>query len=137
MLEHIFRNTGDIRLFDIMTESTEPKDALDFDEISDMLEYPEYKRIELEDSIDHLIREKILGIEKEKTYSKTGCKICKYTDMFKIPRMGEHKSHVKEEMQPCYIDKYYMLSNDITNPLRAATFSHILLTIEDEQNRKT
>ena len=76
MIEHIFRNINDIRVFDIMVEfvlgeEEEKKEVnelnlketniIDFDGIMDMLSYKDYKRIEVEDSLDHLVRQKILG----------------------------------------------------------------------------
>ena len=148
MLEHIFRNINDIRVFDVMVEfilneEDEKKDFeelskldkidfIDFDGIRDMLEYPEYKRIELEDSLDHLVRQKILGIKKEKMEGTTGCKVCKYAERLKIPRMGEHKKHIPEEVSIGYRDNYYMKMNEITNGLRSGAFAHIFLTLEDE-----
>lgn len=148
MLEHIFRNISDIRVFDAMVEfilgeEDEKKDfeelskqseinIIDFDNLMDMLEYPEYKRIELEDSLDHLIRQKILGIKKEKMEGTSGCKVCKYADRLKIPRMGEHKKHISEQVSIGYCDNYYMKINEITNGLRSAAFAHIFLTLEDE-----
>ena len=148
MLEHIFRNINDIRVFDVMvefvlSEEDEKKDfeelsklsevnIIDFDNIMDMLEYPEYKRIELEDSLDHLVRQKILGIKKEKMEGTTGCKVCKYADRLKIPRMGEHKKHLPEQVSIGYCDNYYMKINEITNGLRSGAFAHIFLTLEDQ-----
>ena len=41
MLEHIFRNINDIRIFDVMTEFISDDCTVDIDEIMDMLEYPE------------------------------------------------------------------------------------------------
>jgi hypothetical protein len=98
----------------------------------DILAYSEYKRIEIEDSIDHLVRQKILGIRKIKIEGKTGCKICKYADRLHIPRVGEHKTHVAEEISIGYMDNYYMKMNKITDGLRSAAFAHVFLTLEDE-----
>ena len=147
MLEHLFRNINDIRVFDVMTdfilsEEEEKKDpnenvdikrnSVDIDEIMDILDYREYKRIELDNSLDHLVRQKVLGIKKIKIEGRTGCKICKYTDMFKIPRMGEHKTHISEKISTDYINNYYMKTNEITNGLRSATYAHIMISIGDE-----
>jgi hypothetical protein len=148
MLEHIFRNISDIRVFDVMVEfilddkeETEESNELlnrdeiniiNFDGIMDMLGYEDYKRIEVEDSLSHLIRQKILGIKKVKEEGVTGCKICKYAEKLRIPRMGEHKKHLPEEVSIGYIDHYYMKTNEITNGLRSAAFAHIFLTIEEE-----
>jgi len=97
MLEHIFRNINDIRVFDIMTEFVSSDSTVDIDDIMDMLEYPEYKRIEVEDSVDYLMRQHILSIAQKKLEGKTGCKICSYLDKFKVPRIGEHKTHLPEQ----------------------------------------
>lgn len=145
MLEHIFRNINDIRIFDLMTEFPEKdipeKDTtedhlslgvLDIDDIMDMLEYNEYKRIEIEDSIEHLVRSQILGIKKIKMEGKTGCRTCKWTDKLKVPRIGEHKSHKPEEISIGEIDNYYMIDNDTTQLLRAAAFQHVMIMLESE-----
>ncbi len=150
MLEHIFRNINDIRIFDVMVEfilneEDEKKefdeksklniDIIDFNGIMDMLDYKDYKRIEVEDSLEHLVRQQILGIKKVKTEGKTGCKICRYAEKLKIPKLGEHKKHLPEEISIGYMDNYYMKINEITNGLRSAAFSHIFLTLEEEVNK--
>ncbi len=148
MLEHIFRNIDDIRIFDTMTEfvigeekqknidkiplESIKSDVIDIDDIMEMLDYGEYKRASVEDSIDHLIRQKILGVVKIKTEGKTGCKICKYLDKMNIPRFGEHKTHVAEYISIGYLESYYMLSNEITNGLISAVFAHVFLTVEED-----
>ena len=148
MLEHIFRNINDVRVFDLMAEfvlneEEEKRDVsqtsdsvemniIDTNGIMDILDYREYQRIELEDSLDHLVRQKILGIKTVKTEGKTGCKICKYAEKLKIPRVGEHKTHVPEETIMGDIDNYYMKTNDITNGLRLAAFSYVSMALEDK-----
>jgi hypothetical protein len=147
MLEHIFRNINDIRIFDVMVDfvlegdekhideipdEVVEKDVVDIDEIVDILDYNYYKRVEVEDSLDHLVRQKILGIRKIKMEGKTGCKICKYADRLHIPRVGEHKTHVAEEVSIGYMSNYYMKMNEITSGLRSAAFAHVFLTLEDE-----
>ncbi len=148
MLEHIFRNINDIRIFDLMVDFVIDKekqedvdkipdesiedDVVDIDVIMDMLDYREYKRLEVEDSVDHLVRQKVLGIRKIKVEGSTGCKICMYADKLKIPRIGSHKSHVSEQTSIGYVDNYYMKTNAITNGLRSAAFSHIFLTLDNE-----
>lgn len=138
MLEHIFRNIGDIRIFDMMvdfpeTENMEEGDVVDIDEIMDILEYSEYKRMETADSIKHLVDSEILGIKMIKIEGVTGCKTCKLTDKFGIPRIGKHKSHKPEEVQIGEIDNYYMKDNEVTQLLRAATFKHITIMLEKEE----
>lgn len=127
MLEHIFRNINDIRVFDVMTSFVSSDCTIDIDEIMDILEYPEYKRIEVEDSVDYLVRQHILGIVQRKEEGKTGCKICKYLDKFKIPRIGEHKTHLPEQTNIGLIDEYYMKDNSITQALIGAVFAHVFI----------
>ena len=128
MLEHIFRNINDIRVFDVMTEFISKDCVIDIDEIMDMLEYPEYKRIEVEDSVDHLVRQHILGTVQKKEEGKTGCKICKYLDKFKIPRMGEHKTHIPEQTSIGFVDEYHMKDNPITQSLISAIYAHVFIS---------
>lgn len=143
MLEHIFRNINDIRIFDLMIDFPEEditEDAvdgfhlgtIDIDEIMNMLDYTEYKKIEVEDSVEHLVKNEILGITKIKIEGKTGCKVCKWTDKLKIPRIGEHKSHKPEEVSIGEIDNYFVKDNGLTQLLRAAVFHHITITLEKE-----
>ena len=127
MLEHIFRNINDIRVFDVMTEFLSSDCALGIDEIMDMLEYPEYKRIQVEDSVDHLVRQHILSNVQKKVEGKTGCNICKHLDKFNIPRVGEHKTHVPEQINIGLVDEYYMTDNPITRSLRSAVFANVFI----------
>ena len=143
MLEHIFRNINDIRIFDLMTDFPEEDitevtveelnlGTVDINDIMNMMDYPEYKRIQVIDSVDHLVREEILGIKTFKIEGKTGCEVCKWTDKFKIPRVGDHKSHKPEEINMGDIDNYFMKDNDITRLLKSAVFQHVTLTLEKE-----
>jgi hypothetical protein len=129
MLEHIFRNINDIRVFDVMTSFVSSDSTIDIDEIMDILEYSEYKRIEVEDSVDYLVRQHILAMIQIKEEGKTGCNICKYLDKFKIPRIGEHKTHLPEQTNIGFIDEYYMIDNHITRALIGAVFAHVF-TVE-------
>lgn len=145
MLEHIFRNMDDIRIFDLMTEFPE-KDipekeivednlslgVVDINDIIDMLDYGEYKRIEVEDSIDHLVRSQILCIKKIRIEGKTGCRICKWTDKLKLPRIGDHKSHKPEEISVGEVNNFCMKDNELTQLLRAAAFKHVMMMLDDE-----
>ena len=144
MLEHIFRNINDIRVFDVMTDFVLDKyekeeldktlsceevlghdsnGIVDIDEIMEILEYAEYKRIEVEDSLNHLVREKILGIKKVRMEGVTGCKLCKYSDKFGFPRMYGHSSHIAEQISIGFVDNYYMEENKLTGLLRNAIFN--------------
>lgn len=134
MIEHIFRNINDIRVFDLMTEFI-PKDekvvndheAVDIDEIMNLLEYNEYKHIEIEDSVEHLVRQQILGIKKVEVEGTNGCKICRYMEKLKLPKFGEHLTHVSEHKNKGTIDNYYMKDNPITESLRHAIYSHVFI----------
>ncbi len=143
MMEHIFRNINDIRIFDILTEfvvdndsKIEEKDAIEIDEIMDMLEYNEYKRVEVEDSVEHLLRNDILGIFKVETEGKTGCKICKWADKLGLPRTGEHIKHIPERVDKGEINNYYMKNNHVTALLRSAVFGHAFAMAEKEEKEE-
>lgn len=128
MLEHIFRNIDDIRIFDVMTDFVSRDCTLDRDEIMDILEYPEYKRIQVEDSIDYLVRQHILGILQKEEEVKTGCNICKHLDKLNIPRMGGHKTHMPEQTSIGFINEYYMEDNTITQSLINAIHAHVFIS---------
>lgn len=137
MLEHIFRNINDIRVFDMMSEFPEEEhmddhDVCDIDEIMDMLEYSEYKRIEIEDSVKHLVDNEVLGIKKIEIEGVTGCKTCKWTDKLMLPRLGKHITHKPEEVSNGEIDKYFMKNNDLTRLLIAVVFQHVTTMIEKD-----
>ena len=135
MLEHIFRNLNDIRVFDLMTEFDE-NDYIEICSILELLEYNESDRIQIEDSIEHLIKEQVLNVKQIKEETKTGCKICKITDRLGLPRFGSHTSHVAEKKGLGNVNTYYMQDNGITRALRTATFAHISLTLEEKILRK-
>lgn len=128
MLEHIFRNIDDVRIFDVMTEFVSSDSTVDIDEIMDILEYPEYKRIHVEDSVDYLVRQHILSIVQKKEEGKTGCNICKYLDKFNIPRMGGHKTHIPEQTSIGFVVEYYMQDNPITKSLIGAIYAHVFIS---------
>lgn len=128
MLEHIFRNINDIRIFDIMTDFVSADCTLDIYEIMDILEYPDYERIQIEDSIDHLVRQRILNIVSKKEEVKTGCNICKHLDRLHIPRTEKHKTHIPEQTNMGFINTYYMEDNPITQSLINAISSHVFIS---------
>lgn len=133
MLEHIFRNIYDIRIFDLMSDFDSSDCALDIDEIMNLLEYPDYEHIQVEDSVEHLVRQHILSVVQTKLDGKTGCKVCKYLDKLKIPRTGVHRTHIPETSSVGFVDGYYMTDNNITRSLKSAVFAHIAIVegIED------
>ena len=116
-MEHIFRNLNDIRVFDIMIDMEEDN-PLDIHEILELLDYPERENIQIQDSIDHLVREQILSIKfvPEETY--TGCEICKEG----VPRLEGHESHKPLKMEIVKMEKYYFIKNDLTSLLVSAVF---------------
>lgn len=157
MLEHIFRNISDIRIFDLMTDYVLDKyekeeldeslneslvnnkiltcndvNTVNTDEIMELLDYNEYKRIEAQDSLDHLVRQKILGIRKIRMDATTGCEICKYSDKFGYERLYGHRDHVAEQINVEYVNNYYMENNRTTGLLRNAIFNHILTIVGGE-----
>lgn len=146
MIEHIFRNINDIRVFDLMSEYlyheeeikefTDDKGTLDVDDIINLLEYGEYKRIEVEDSVEHLVRNEILRLKKIEVKGYTGCKTCSWTDKLKLPRIGKHKTHFEYEERTGFINNYYMIRNETTESLIRAVFSHVYLTCEQESSTK-
>lgn len=130
MLEHIFRNINDIRVFDVldMMNVIDKEYTVDIDDILDVLDYGESERIQIEDSIEHLIKSKILEIVEEEVTGWTGCRTCLYTDKLKLPRLGEHKKHKPYEVSKGNIDKYYIVDNDVTWALKTAVFKNVMMT---------
>ena len=153
MLEHIFRNINDIRIFDLMTDFVLDKyeieeldkildhertltrndvNTVNIDEVIELLDYNEYKRVEVQDSLDHLARQKILGIRKIRMDGTAGCIVCKYSDKFGYTRPYEHRDHIAEQTNIEFVDNYYMEDNRLTGLLRNAIFNHVLITVGDE-----
>jgi hypothetical protein len=117
-MEHIFRNLNDIRIFDLFSEMGFNKDkAIDIHEIIDLLECGEIERIQIEDSVDHLVREQILSIELVDEEWTTGCDICAFADKAGTPRWLGHESHIAEKTGTSKIEHYYLLLNNITRGL--------------------
>ncbi len=134
MLEHIFRNINDIRVFDVFYVEYYDNEEVDIDDILKSLEYTEIEHIQIEDSIEHLTKCKIL----EKVYNKlegySGCKTCLYTDKFKLPRVGEHKKHQPFNKIESDFPYYRIACNDLTNYLCKAMFEYSKMYGEDVQN---
>lgn len=62
-LEHMFRNINDIRIFDeLSSDMIDKEHALDIDEIMNLLELPQREEIQIRDSIEHLLRQEIIGV---------------------------------------------------------------------------
>ena len=131
-LEHVFRNLNDIRIFDIMESFLEEKDAIDIDTILELLNYQESEIIQIEDSIEHLIKQRILYKTTIKAEIQSGCKLCKYTDKFMKYRLHGHKDHVLHYKEMIDIPAYFMCNIDLVVALRSAVFQHACLLSEDD-----
>ena len=134
MLEHIFRNINDIRVFDIFYVEYCMGEEVDINNILDSLEYKECEYIQIEDSVEHLTKCKIL----EKVYNKLegyyGCRTCSYTDKLKLPRIGEHKRHKPFEKIETDFPYYRIACNNLTVYLYKAMFEYLKMYGEDVQN---
>lgn len=133
MLEHIFRNINDIRVFDAFYCEYCDGEEVDIDIILKSLEYSEIEHIQIEDSVEHLTNCKIL----EKVYNKiegwSGCRTCLYTDKLKLPRIGEHKKHQPYEKIEDDFPYYRIACNDLTNYLYKAVFEYLKIYSDDLQ----
>lgn len=137
MLEHIFRNLNDIRVFDVFHCEYCDGEEIDVDGILEILEYPYRDYIQIEDSVEHLVKQHIL----EKVYNKVegwnGCRICSYTDRLKLPRIGKHKKHKTYEKIETEFPYYRIALNDFTTYLFRALFEYMKLQCDDieEENK--
>ena len=134
MLEHIFRNLNDIRVFDAFQLELNEGEAADVHAILKIIDYKDTERIQIEDSIDHLVRCKILEKWYKKINGYSGCKICLYTDKFKLPRIGKHKTHYPYEITKSDFPFYKLANNELVNCLYKAVFEYIKLYSENIQN---
>ena len=121
-IEHIFRNLMDIRVFDAMADVIEEDNPIDTDEILELLDYSERESIQIQDSIDHLVREQILAIKLVPEEVETGCEECKYVDEHKLPRKLGHENHITLRTEIVDMEKYYFAKNDLTSLLVSAVF---------------
>jgi hypothetical protein len=131
MLEHIFRNMSDIRVFDVVYCDYSEGMTFDVDDIMDILEYPYALRLQVEDSIDHLVKEHIIEEQTEKVPSWYGCRTCSYTDKLHLPRVGEHKKHLPYTTQEIDITVYRIALNKFTEYLFRALFEATQLSFAD------
>ena len=132
-LEHIFRNLNDIRVFDMFSEmgiSNHQDEALDIHDVIQLLDCGEIERIQIEDSVDHLIREQILSIELVDTEWETGCESCAVADKNGWPRHEGHETHVPTKIGTSKIEHYYLSNNDITKYLTTAVVESSFLKAE-------
>jgi hypothetical protein len=133
MLEHIFSNITDIRVFDIFYVKYSDREPVDINDIMKSLEYPEAMYIQVENSIKHLVKEKILEQIYVKVEGWGGCRTCLYTDKLHLPRVGEHKKHVPFGIRHSNFPYYRLLDNEITKHLFLACFNSSLETANDIQ----
>ena len=130
-MEHVFRNLNDIRVFDLFLDMQFSKDeAIDIHDVIELLECGEIERIQIEDSVDHLVREQILIIKLVDEEWTTGCKVCEFTDRMKIPRWFGHESHKPEETGTSKIEHYYLSDNNVTKCLVQAVIESSWLEAE-------
>ena len=133
MLEHIFRNINDIRVFDVFYVEYCDGKEVDVDDILDSLEYKYCEWIQIEDSVEHLTKCKILEKVYNKVEGQTGCKTCSFTDKLKFPRTGKHKCHKPFQKTEDEFPFYRIACNDLTNYLYKAMFEYIKMYSEDVQ----
>lgn len=137
MLEHIFRNITDIRVFDVFYVEYSDCEPVDIDDIMEVLEYPQVMYIQVEDSIKHLVEEKILEQIYIKVEGWCGCRTCSYTDKLHFPRVGNHKTHRPFKITHDDFPQYRLLDNEITKNLFLAAFNSSLEKCNDIQKEMT
>ena len=132
-MEHIFRNLNDIRVFDMFSEmgiSNHQDEALDIHDVIQLLDCGEIERIQIEDSIDHLVREQILSIELIDTKWETGCESCAMTDKSGQPRPKGHETHAPMTTGTSKIEHYYLSNNELVECLIVAVLKSSLSKAE-------
>jgi len=132
MLESIFRNLNDIRVFDVFFVEGQDGRPFDSSDILEILEYSFTERFQIEDSMEHLTRMKIFEEVEVPIEVGSGCKICKYTDKMKLPRIGKHKTHAPYEMEELPVIHYRIALNNTTKYLFKALYNNISECIEDD-----
>ena len=133
MLEHIFRNMTDIRVFDVFYGELFDGEEVDIDDILKRLEYPYCAHIQIEDSVEHLVKQHILDEVYIIVDGYGGCRTCSYTDKLKLPRIGKHKNHVPYETCKTQFPFYRIAVNDVTNYLWQALFESTRLYAKEVQ----
>lgn len=130
-LEHIFRNLNDIRVFDTMSSCQFYRDsAIKFDLIMSVLDLPQREEIQIQDSIDHLIEQEIIGVTYTDAEYTSGCRICKETDNNNLQRKNEHESHKPEIKGITKIPMYYLLKNKLNFCLTSAVMESSFMSVE-------
>jgi len=129
-LEHIFRNITDIRVFDIISCLDTPESASDIDEIIDLMDYNRCEQIQVQDSIDHLVKKKIIKIIKIPVKASTGCERCKESDEAGLPRDITHETHASYREFTVTEYRYCFEINKLTFLLTGAVLESSFLTTE-------
>lgn len=130
-MEHIFRNLNDIRVFDLFSSMQFSKDeAIDIHDVIELLECGEIERIQIEDSVNHLIKEQILSIVLVDEKWTTGCKFCTWTDSVGLPRFPNHEGHKLEKTGTSKIEHYYLSNNNLAKCLTQAVAESSWLEVE-------
>ena len=120
-MEHIFRNLNDIRIFDLFSDMGYGENySININEIIELLECGEIERIQIEDSVDHLVREQILSIELVDEEWTSGCKDCWETDRLNLPRHSGHETHIPYQTGTSKIEYYYLSDNKMVICLTVA-----------------
>jgi hypothetical protein len=125
-MENIFRNLNDIRVFDIMVD-IDKDNPIDTHEILDLLDYPYREIIQIQDSIDHLVKEKILSTKLVQEETHTGCEICVEGE----PKLSGHEYHKPYKIELIGIEKYFFLYNNLTGLLVSAIFQSSMYCCEE------
>lgn len=136
MLEHIFRNLNDIRVFDVFYCEYCDGEEVDIDCIIESLEYPYCEYIQIEDSVEHLVKCHIIEEIYIELEGSNGCKTCSWLDKMKLPRIGEHKKHHVYETYKTPFLYYRIAINDLTNYLWKALFEYMQLECEEVEKEK-
>ena len=127
-MEHIFRNLNDIRIFDLFSDMGFSENySIDINEIIKLSECGEAERIQIEDSVDHLVREQILSIELIDQEWTIGCALCGVADKHCLPRPPGHESHKPIKAGTSKIEHYYLSNNKIVICLTAAVMESSFL----------
>lgn len=133
-MEHIFRNLNDIRVFDLFSELIIGKEeSINIHRVTELLECGEIERIQIEDSVDHLVREQILSIELVDEEWTTGCELCAAADKTCTSRWSGHESHEPARTGTSKIEHYYLSDIDITKCLVQAVMASSFLDIKNNE----
>lgn len=135
MLEHIFRNLTDIRVFDLFYLEYCDGEEIDIDDILKGLEYPQCEFIQIEDSVEHLVKQHILEKVYKKVEGYNGCRTCTYLDKLKLPRIGEHKSHKPYEKVETEFPYYRIAVNAIINHICQSLLEYMKLECNNVEKK--